>query len=1842
MKLLSSLLSTAFVLLMLLSCKHGATPFQMSDPADYDKIIVGHTAGIISSQSAVQVTFAKAIESYQPGAELPADVFTFVPSISGTATVEDSYSISFKPNKPLKQGIKYAVSLNLVRLMEVPKELKKFNFGFEVITQDFTVLEGHLMPESIDIADKYLYKGIIITADLMSVEEVEKLFKASAQNKDLNIQIESEGIKKFSYTIRDIERLDIGSKVTLSWNGDKIGLKKRGDLDIAIPGKNEFILLSHEVNHENKSLQLIFSDPIDNKQEIAGLIGFQSTDDVRISRYGAIVTLFPNQTLIDEQVVKISEWLRSAGGITLGKPITLFVQMDALKPQVEIIGNGNIIPDSKNLFLHFKAVGLKAVDVAVYKIFANNIKQYFQEFTLENSGELRYVGRPVFIETVRLDKDDKTDLNRWNAFSVDLTEMVRKDTEAIYHVKISFKRNYSLFDCNNELTDDNEIEQAVITEEEVDYFDGKSYWYYYWPENYNWYEQDDPCSDSYYINDRFPTRNIMASNIGILTKSVDNLKFSVAITDLLTTKPIDGSLVEFFNFQQQKIGEVSTSASGMAEIELTSSPYLISASYQNQKSWLKVDNGSSLSLSNFDVSGKEIQKGIKGFIYEERGVWRPGDTLFITFLMDDRLQKLPNNHPVLFELFDSRGNLYKKQIKTEGVDNFYTFITPTKPDAPTGKWLIKISVGGATFEKRINIENVKPNRLKMDIRFDDKVLTTNSLHKPGFLKSSWLHGTAASNLKATVNLKLCPIQYTFKGHDKYQFTDPTKTFNPIENIIFDAPLDSNGEAPISLQSMSNIHSPGMLNAVFTSRVFEYGGDFSTDIFEIPFSPFDVYTGINITGADGIEDVLETDKDIAVEVVTIDHKGNAVSQDNLELNIYKLSWRWWWSSTNDNIASWVNGQGTELIEHKTFYTTQGKARQHFKIEYPEWGQYFVQVVNTNNRHSTGKIVFVDWPNSFNRSGRKHPAAATMLSFTTDKEKYTTGENATVTFPSTEGANAMISLETSSGILKQWWQECKKDKTSFDIRITPEMTPNFFVSITLIQPHGSTVNDLPIRLYGVIPVMVEEPQTRLTPEISVEKEIRPETPFTIKVSEKSGKAMTYTLAIVDEGLLGLTRFKTPDPWSSFFAREALGVKTWDMFDQVMGAYGGELQKVLAIGGDDELARAGEKKANRFKPVVIFSGPFTLKAGKQGLHQFTIPNYTGEVRIMVIAGKNGSWGASEKNVNVKQPIMLLPTLPRKLSPDEEVIMPVSVFSMSNKVKKVAVKIKTDGHLIPLGNTYQEADFSDIGEKMVYFSLKADGSEGYSSVSLEATSGSEKATASVEIEVKHPNPYTTISESHIIQEGAQQKIDITPHGLPQTNSVKLNISSLPSFEIEKSLQFLINYPYGCLEQIVSSSFAQLYLSDLIELSDNQKVTTDRNIRATLKALTGYNKGGGRLSYWPGSATSSTWSEVYAGHFMFLAEQKGYSLPANLKSSWLEAQSRLAMQYNSAAEQENKHDINTQAYRLYVLALAGKPVFSAMNRLNETNNITKEAAWRLAAAYYLAGRPETAEKLIKQTDKLQTTEHYFMDENFGSSLRDQAMIVETMTLMNKKQEAFNQLNRMARQYNAENASTQTAAFCLYALSRYAKLTGSEANLNFDLTVNNKKESLNSTSPVYEKDLGKFDNPSSITIQNKGKGDLITTISVTGQSPYSTEQTTASNLRMQTRFLSTDGRLINVGSIKQGDDFTAEISITHPGTGGDYKNMALNFAVPSGWEILNRRFQNTEVVVMESKYTFRDIRDDRVDTFFDLPAGKTVIYRIELNASYEGKYYMPAVKCEAMYERSIYAIEKGKWIEVKK
>ena len=284
---------------------------------------------------------------------------------------------------------------------------------------------------------------------------------------------------------------------------------------------------------------------------------------------------------------------------------------------------------------------------------------------------------------------------------------------------------------------------------------------------------------------------------------------------------------------------------------------------------------------------------------------------------------------------------------------------------------------------------------------------------------------------------------------------------------------------------------------------------------------------------------------------------------------------------------------------------------------------------------------------------------MLNFTSDKPSYKVGENIKLNIPSGGQGRALVSVESGTRVISAWWVDAREGSTEFSFQATAEMAPNIYVNISLLQPHAQTANDRPIRLYGVIPLKVENPSTHLTPVLAMPDNLEPNSNFVIKVSEKQGKPMTYTVAVVDEGLLGLTRFQTPSPWHTFYQREALDVKTWDIYDHVLGAYGGEVRSMLSIGGGADSDGPEGKKPDRFKPVVKYLGPFELGAGKNATHTIDMPNYIGEVRTMIVAGTpEGAYGSTEKSTPVKKPLMVLGSLPRVLGPGERVELPVTVF--------------------------------------------------------------------------------------------------------------------------------------------------------------------------------------------------------------------------------------------------------------------------------------------------------------------------------------------------------------------------------------------------------------------------------------------------------------------------------------------------------------------------------------------------------------------------------------------------------
>jgi len=866
---------------------------------------------------------------------------------------------------------------------------------------------------------------------------------------------------------------------------------------------------------------------------------------------------------------------------------------------------------------------------------------------------------------------------------------------------------------------------------------------------------------------------------------------------------------------------------------------------------------------------------------------------------------------------------------------------------------------------------------------------------------------------------------------------------------------------------------------------------------------------------------------------------------------------------------------------------------------------------------------------------------MLVFSTDKENYNVGETAKLTFPSGSEGRALVSIENGSEVVDYKWVETKKGETTVNIPVTEAMAPNVFINISLLQPHDVTTNDLPIRLYGVVPMLVENPDTRLHPEISMPDDIEPKSSYKIKVSEKNDKPMTYTIAVVEEGLLDLTRFKTPNVWDSFYTREALGVKTWDIFDDVIGAYSGSVDQVFAIGGDGAAGKGKNKKANRFKPVVTYLGPFVLDANETKTHVLKMPNYVGAVRTMVIAGNNNNeaYGSEEKSVKVKQPLMVLATLPRKLSPGEKVTLPVTVFAMENKVKNVKLEVKLSDGISVKGDKTQSLQFSRPDEKMAYFELDVSKAKGINTIEVVATGNGEKSSYKVEIDVENPNPFTSKVIDSELQANATDNVSFSTFGVPGTNSATVEFSTLPPMDFNKRLAYLIRYPHGCVEQTTSSVFPQLFLNDIFDLTLDKKKKIQSNIKKGIERLSRFQQTNGGMSYWIGERTANDWGTSYSGHFMIEAEKKGYVLPLTFKSNWLLYQQKAARDWRPRSRSYNT-DL-AQAYRLYTLALAGKPDLASMNRLREFNEISNEAKWRLAAAYALAGQKEASQSISK-TANIDFKPPRYNYYTYGSVDRNRAMALETMIITGDSK-VSDLAKSIGKTLSSDDwMSTQTTAYSLLAIGKLIAKNGGK-DLNLSYSVNGKTETITTKNGIAQRDIPVIDGVNEMKIENKDGNLVYVRVLNSGKLKLGEELPVSRGFSLSTDYKDLKGNPIDVSNLQQGQDFVATIKVSNLNN-EVVKDVAVTQIFPSGWDIVNTRFTDFgDTTVSQARYT--DIRDDRVNFYLDMDRrGKygTKTFTVLLNASYLGTYYLPGAQAEAMYDDDYLVRNKGSWVVVEK
>lgn len=1778
-----------------------ATVTSCSDdkPSGSNKYVTTFTAGTVSRYAKAYLLLADSIPQDVAGEIDLDDVLSISPSVDGQFTLANNSTIVFSPSESFARGETYTVKAKIGKLFsDAESPDKTFVFQFSTMPLAFSGSFAGLQPSadgrtySMEFHIRSLDREDSLTVmKSIRASEGEPTWEEDGDGYGRTLRIEAKEEEKS----RELEIYSLNDSIIAT---------------ATVPGANDIDVygIAYKKEDGQSFVEISFTKQLDPKQKMEGLAYVEDCQNTKVTITGNVLRLYPDRKL-KRATVFISGAIRSAKGVALGEDTKRDVTLETGLPEVRFTTDGVIVPQSDKVAIPFRSIGMRGVRVRVFKVFKDNIGSLLQESDLDSYGVLARYGRPVAVKTIDLERDG-IDLMSWHTFAIDLSDIMKAERGTLYRIELEMDKGLSAWPVADATPLDKEAiakKDALVFNQLIDKFNSGDTWYYpnyyYW----NWDELDDPSKSEYYDSRPIEGRNVLATNIGLTAITNGDGRMRIVALDLTDASPMAGVTISAYSQQKQLLQTVTTGSDGIADIEYDRRigvPGYIAGAQGDDVSYLRVANGKELSTSTFDVSGEVVQSGIKCFIYGDRGVWRPGDTIHLTAMIQSQGDEMPSNHPVELELRTPQGTTLVDKVSTQGVNGIYTFDIPTESTAATGVYTAKVTVGSATFSKNVRVETIKPNRLKIDLKLPKTVSSRGGAKAD--LHTEWLTGAKAHDMRYTLTATMVPAKTSFAKFPKFVFDSPERQqFIIRDESIANGTTDGDGNAAVNFNPQTGKNAPGMLSASITTKVIEPSGEFSIDVSRCQYSPYSRYAGIK-TPQEG-ERQLDCGRTYKFAVASVDENGTPQAGVRLSVNVYKVEYWWWWSASGDDMANYTANEWNRPVATKQVKTGDGgKAEFDLNIARNDWGTYLIKVSDDESGHTTGTLAYFDWPEMENR-GVDGEANAMALKVLTDKDEYAAGETMRVSFPSATGAKAIVNICRGSRILSSRIVDCGASKTSVGIDVTDEMAPNVYAIVSLVQPYANTKNDNPIRLYGVAQASVSSAASHLTPQISAKEEVRPMQPMSVSVSEKDGRAMAYTIAVVDEGLLDLTRFKTPDPWSAFNAREALGLKMWDVYNDVAGAYGGRIESMFSIGGDDALNGGPKAVVNRFTPMTYFAGPFSIGKGEHKTHTIDIPNYMGRVRVMVVASDGKAAGFAEKSVKVAKPLMILGTMPRQIGVGDKARISATVFA-NKAMGGVSVSIEAKNGVKVTGGSKKTLNFSSATDITVPFDIEAGEAEGEATIRLTCSGGGETAEYETKLKIRKEANTTAHTEKVTIKPGKEwagkSRASLTG-GTVERATVEL--TAIKPLNIASRVSEIIAYPHGCAEQTASKVFGQLYLNEFCDLTAEQSRNADQNIKAGIERLASYATADGGVAYWPGGSYADLWCSAYVYTLYTEAEAKGYYIQPAIKKA-LESYLR-----NKVRQWKNsdKSEAANVAQALFALANNNKAQTGVMNRLEE--ELAKpQAGWTgyaqtasdarnwLAAAYARAGNKQLAKTLISD-----------LASNSGASLRLTAFSLA----------AADGAGLMADKVSADLSnsdkwmSTYSTSLAIMSWHYFAKGSKQGDGIKATLSVDGRKpEKISSAKFAWAKEIA-GDGGHDIKIKNTGEGDLTVLLST-----FEKAAQTAVNQNDNGLSVSVEG--MPAGAVKAGETFDVRVVVTNT-TPTKLKNVAVRFTLPAGFEIQAVRSKGV------SHY---DVRDDRVLAYADeLSPGRSscASFVAKVSATYAGDFYMPAADARLMYDDKV-------------
>lgn len=1580
---------------------------------------------------------------------------------------------------------------------------------------------------------------------------------------------------EFSLDTDDIKLLDKPQELVLTYDEKIMGFKEAKVLQFQIPSKpkdNDFRLISAEEKDQIATLK--FSKELAENQAFQDFIQISPELNFRAWSVGKELKISANFEPGEKYQVKIAKGLKSNQGlINKGEEVNITLQKD-LDPSLVFANDGVFLPSGAEYQVYIKSRNVKKIHLKVSQIFSNNISEYLRyknlvgkkdDSTQEafySSDGFNYVAKKVIDKKIEL----KNQKNTWISSALDLSDL--KGKSGIFSVSLSVDAN------------------------DLDY------------KGENVYR---------IINKASVSKNLIFSNIALSAQNL-NKQLVVHARDFSKNEALENVKIELVSKQNQILQSHNTDSNGDAKFQIQEDDEIlyILASKENQISVLRFSNP--LSTDGYDVEGDQNHEMIKAFIYTDRGVYRAGDSVHLSVVARENTN--PLKHPINFTLINPKNQkIIENQILKSQNDIYYTQINLDK-NAINGLYRANFNIAGVEFSKDILVQSVVPNRIKVELNADEnRSLDDGSLNYE--LSSKYLFGALASNLKYQSVVYFSPKNYHNSKYKDYIFTNPS-------SLIISASaddkgnLDEKGRVQSSVEIPENIlNSQGYnFNARIVSEVFEKGGRSVKAVKDVNLNRYDYFVGMKALA----NSYVSEGETIDFYAIVSDLKEKLVSGKTLEYRIYQNDYYWWWDydSYDEFLRSIKQDTNTKLIEKGELTSSSEPMKFSFNTS-NYYGQMFIELIDKESEVSTGQSFYV--------SSWGEPSYADVVSslkIKSDKNKYKIGQSAKIEFESVAGAKALITLSSNSKIIDRFVMDTQDESTSIELAMKKEYAPNIYVSVSLFQDYNKIDNDRALRLFGVIPLYVEDENTKLDLELKTPDKILPNSDFEIEIQSKDKRAFNYTVAIVDEGLLDLTDFKTPDIWKGFYAKTGFTLKTYDTYSQIIPKFtGGD-----SVLGGLRVDKNRDDSAQRFKPVALFNTPARSDETGFAKLKFKMPSYMGSVRVMVVANENDAYGSVSKDIQVSAPLVMLETLPRTLKIGDNFTLLTQIFKTENRIKNATLSIRSKNSLIKISPDTQTIDFKSATNLEVMMDANvSDNRIGKELLEFELKSEDYTYKNEIEIDIKPINAYTYENNTSLIKAGESKEFIIKDYILGTTNAT-LKLSPTPILDMDKRIKYLLNYPYGCIEQTTSAVLPQLFLDKFSTEFDKQKAIN--NINAAIERYSNFQTADGGFAYWQGGDESNAWGSNYAGMFLILAKQNGYFVPDSMYERWLKYEQNFVQK---SVYRDYMMDI--KANSLYLLAMAKKPNISEMNLLYDNlNTLSTEAKWQLAAAYKLAGVEDTAKQIASKISIEPDSKYSFY--TYGSLVRDEAIIANAYKQIygTNNEELLQKISDTL--LSKDYLSTQSTGYALYALAMGANLENMNENfMDATLKIDDQAYTINQN----QMQIFSFNDEKAIVSANK---DIFVSFGVEGVK--ASENPAFSNkISLDRAFYDEKGNKISPSEIGSGQTFYMRISVSLNEGANYVSNIALTQILPSGWEVSNTLLDdNTPSFIKNSNYDFIDVRDDKIMWFFGLNKNRTHHFYIKLNAITPGSYTLSGAYAEAMYDDTYRALSESEKVVVKR